>query len=1143
MSNNILLPISAYRAEIEAGVDGDSVVVVTAETGTGKSTQVPQYMLEAGYDLVITQPRRLAARTVAQRVAEEIGQELGGIVGYRTAEDRRDSSDTRCLFVTDGLQLVRELMGHGKRQVLILDEVHEWNENLEVLVAWAKLQIETGADFKLVLMSATLEADKLAAYFGGAPVISVPGRLFPVTEQKPGGSVEADVAELVRQRRNTLVFQPGKAEIEATCAALRQMQVWAEILPLHGQLTAEEQARCFRHYGKPKVVVASNVAQTSVTIDDIDAVVDSGMERRIELVDGVEGLYLKPISLADSAQRRGRAGRTKAGIYIDRCPSVDRPEFPVAEILRKRLDQTVLRLASAGFDMEELEFFHQPDKADIHEARQSLVALGCMTAAGEVTSMGRRVNKLPVSVQYARMLVEAERLGVVDDLLTVAAILEQGGITVAPPSRSNLTRPDWRRMVPQEQESDILGQLVVYKMAAEMTNDQLYQSGVALKAYYRAKEIRSHLARALGARFHSGSTGRREDILKAVCAGMVDHLYHGTGGGWKNGDDTVRELGSSSLVQNASWLVGRPFDLQIKARYGHTTLRLIELASKVEPNWLVEVAPHLVEQQTGLQPRFDDRKGVVVSTTKTLFNGQEVGEEEVVDREHPEAADLFAGWLAGLSQSRAESLGLEIMVRNLARNQRAKELNQRAGETLFGVVELQAWYLAKLEGAGNFKEVVEKQVAAKCLLPDLDQDLIDLVLQEQPDSIELLGEGLKVEYVDGYGHRRTHPRVRLSDQQIQAKAWLELSDDQPVRLSGGRMVEVAVEVAYTTFSSTEPFLLKERVREYLNQKQWDAWHRPEVSVEGLESADQIPFMTAVYGQCVVTGQDLLAYGTVRARRYWSRIDRWQPVWVRSLDEAERVRSEAVAALEEVRAEAEVKAMESRLKILDAHNGWFYLDRSSEAYKRLQGIMVEVPPASREWLIEAGRLVEELAPALEQAEQDGLAAEQAAKAEQQQIEEKAAGILAAVNPSGHHNFGLAEVRLASQLAEQAVRLVGQARAQAIFREEADASYRRSLKCQRIREAIPGLFDTEVGSRFLQIPARYVTEWWLQATALWLESNTTTSTEELPAPAPALIELEEQPTVSVLAVKEQSAEEAEESFDSPMALAMRRAGIKF
>ena len=639
------LPILAFRDQIMNAVRNNSVVVITAETGAGKSTQVPQYLLDEGYDLVVTQPRRLAARTVAERVAEEIGEDIGGLVGYRTAVDRQDSAATRCLFCTDGLALVRELMGQNKG-VLVLDEVHEWNENMEVLVAWAKRQTEAGADFKVVLMSATLEAEKLATFFNGAPVISVPGRLFPVETKKAGSRLVDDVATLVAEGRNVLVFQPGKQEIEDTCAALKQQQVNAEILPLHGQLTPQEQSMCFKHYGRPKVVVSTNVAQTSVTIDDIDAVVDSGMERRIELVDGVEGLYLKPISLADATQRKGRAGRTKPGIYIDHCGASGRPDFPVAEIMRKRLDQTVLRLAIAGFDMEKLAFFHQPNVSDIHDARRTLVGLGCMNADGSVTKIGKLVNRLPVSVQYARMLVEADRLGVVDDVLTVAAIMEMSGITVPPPSRNQPDRPDWRRMVPAESESDVMGQLSVWEMAESMSKDAMREKGVSLRSFFRAKEIRKHLEQAIKQFFKFGSTGRREDILKAVCAGMVDHLYKGSYGSYRNGEGVDRELGTASLVRGAEWLVGKPFDLQIKTRRGEMTLRLIEMASKVDPMWLAEVAPQLVEQKTSLNPRYDAEKDIVVSTTQIYFNGQMVKEAPVPDGEHPEAANVFAAWVA-----------------------------------------------------------------------------------------------------------------------------------------------------------------------------------------------------------------------------------------------------------------------------------------------------------------------------------------------------------------------------------------------------------------------------------------------------------------------------------------------------------------
>lgn len=641
------LPVAAFRGEILEKVAANSAVIITAETGAGKSTRVPQYLLDAGYDIVVTQPRRLAARTVAQRVADERGEELGGVVGYRTAQDRKDSAATRCLFVTDGLALVRELMGAGRHQVLVLDEVHEWNLNIETLVAWALRQIKAGAPFKVVLMSATLEAERLAGFFGGAPVISVPGRTFPVEVRAKGASLVEDVAALAKAGRNVLVFQPGKREIEETISSVRMKlgEVAANVLPLHGELTAEEQAQCFRSSGVPKVVVATNVAQTSVTIPDIDAVVDAGTERRIELVDGVEGLYLKAISRADSAQRKGRAGRTKPGVYIDHCASQDRLEFPKAEILRTRLDQTVLRLAEAGFDMEELEFFHQPAKDEIHDAKRALKALGCMDSDGRVTKIGRAVAKMPISVQFARMVVEADSRGVLDDVLTAAAILESGEITIRPKDRYE--PPAWRKLAGGEAGSDVMAQIAVFKAASAMKKEQFGENGVHTKAFYKAKEVRRHLADALRGKVRSsGSSGDRTEILKSVVAGMVDHVYQNGGGRWINGDRTERELGRESVVKGGAWLVGLPFDLQIQTRRGPAVLSLIRMATVVDPAWLAEIAPQLVEVKTGLSPAYDAAKDVLTSVTQTFFNGAKTSEKRVEDPQHEKAAEVFAQWVA-----------------------------------------------------------------------------------------------------------------------------------------------------------------------------------------------------------------------------------------------------------------------------------------------------------------------------------------------------------------------------------------------------------------------------------------------------------------------------------------------------------------
>ena len=358
------LPIEMSRGRIEQAVQHHRVVIIQAETGAGKSTRVPQYLLSCAKHVIVTQPRRIAAATVAQRVAEEMGVELGGLVGYRSAVKNVTSEETRILFCTDGIEVMRQLFEEEQLQdaIVVIDEAHEWNINLELLVAWFRLKLSEGLKIRLVIMSATIEAELLATYFEGAEIISQKGRTFSITEIRPKGDVALSSKMLLQQDYNVLAFVPGKAEIRRVIRQLRSLDLDVEILPLHADLDEKEQLACFEKYDRPKCVVATNVAQTSITVPDIDAVVDSGLERRPEVVDGVEGLYVRPISLADREQRKGRAGRVKPGVYIDCCPVplAQRKMFPRAAILTRGLEGLVLQLACAGRKPEELKFFHKP---------------------------------------------------------------------------------------------------------------------------------------------------------------------------------------------------------------------------------------------------------------------------------------------------------------------------------------------------------------------------------------------------------------------------------------------------------------------------------------------------------------------------------------------------------------------------------------------------------------------------------------------------------------------------------------------------------------------------------------------------------------------------------------------------------------
>jgi ATP-dependent helicase HrpA len=584
------LPVEKYREQIAASVKHHAVTLIMAETGAGKSTQVPKFLLEAGYKVIVTQPRRLAAVSLATRVAEEIGCEIGTAVGYRTGHERASSKDTRLLFCTDGLQLVRELTGNGvgsdTETVLVLDEVHEWNLNLEILLGFVKSQQMNGQNYRVVLMSATVDAEKLNAYFGSVHTISVPGRLFPVkwayANEK---ALFTWVNKLAREGKNVLVFQPGVKEMNDLLRALEGLD--AELLPLHGNLEAYEQARCFEHYSRPKVVVATNVAQTSITIDDINAVVDCGLEKKPQVVHGVEGLYLRPISQADCRQRAGRAGRCGPGEYV-LCADIlfkDREEFPSPEISYLRLDQVVLRLAASGLDASTFPFFHEPNQENLVLSKEYLVGVGALTAGGVVTEVGKLMANLPLTARYARMVVEATKRNVVADVVKVVAILEAGSLRDKNGEWQYYTRED---------KSDLLVELDLYEEVRGLRPKDMEKKGVNPGAYFASRQIMNDILHTLRANRVAGGTSRsRKDVLLSCAAGMVDQVYQHKENGWYENKKGVKRKKSSrsAVAGEPDYIVGLPRDIEVGNNRPKSILEFVSVITPEQIAELVSAAP------------------------------------------------------------------------------------------------------------------------------------------------------------------------------------------------------------------------------------------------------------------------------------------------------------------------------------------------------------------------------------------------------------------------------------------------------------------------------------------------------------------------------------------------------------------------
>lgn len=645
-----ILPIIPFKGEI-MGCNAQ-YIIIKGETGSGKSTMVPQWCAERGLRVLVVEPLVETVVRTSEYVADLMGCRLGTTVGYRFGGGNRcDSPHTKILFVTDGLALIRELAGQNRFDVLILDELHLWTKNQSTLDAWVWKTMQEGTAFfkKVIVLSATMDTKGLSAKRGNAPVFEVPGRQFPIEDRQAGPSIEDDVAKLVREGHDVLVFHDGKKEIDDCLEKLAKAGVDAELFPFYGEIKRSDKDKAFRRdYSRPKVVVSTNALETGQTLPPRHghqlAVVDSGMEKRMELVDGFEMLRLKTISKASSLQRRGRTGRMGPGVYIDHC-RVERTAYPVPEILRTRLDQTVLRLATFGYDATELPFFHDLDHKLLVDAKRSLRALGAMNEDDSVTKMGHFMARLPVSVQCARMIVEAEKRGVVDEVVTIAAILSLKNSSIR--DRSEV----WRKIT-QEKESDLLAELDLWNAARQSRGEEFRQIGVFSQDYFQALENRNKLVEALRQhRVDFRSSGNREDILKSCAAGMVDHLFKQEyGRTYKNGSAGTRELDNKTVVGGfpmPTWVVGVPKGIEFNhPKRGLMRKNLVTMATKVDPTWLIEVAPQLSRQETGLNPRFDAETDMVVSVTRYFFNDQQVKEETVADPTHPQAATLFATCLA-----------------------------------------------------------------------------------------------------------------------------------------------------------------------------------------------------------------------------------------------------------------------------------------------------------------------------------------------------------------------------------------------------------------------------------------------------------------------------------------------------------------
>eukprot|EP00897_Mesotaenium_endlicherianum_P008574 jgi/Mesen1/7745/ME000407S06973 len=588
------LPICLYEEEIVDAVDRNSVVIVIGATGSGKTTQLAQFLHKAGFTdkgvVGVTQPRRVAAVSVARRVAQEMGVPLAGLVGYSVRFEDRTSPATRIKYLTDGC-LLREFLHDVQLQhysVVILDEAHERSLQTDILIGLLRRLVATRQPpLKLLVTSATLDGQKFSAFFGDCPVLDVPGKLHPVeilhATERPASHLESAVqtAMDIHRRRpegDILVFLTGQDEIDKavrkTEEAIGSLEegacMDAVLLPLHASLPPELQARVFAPVaaGCRRIIYATNVAETSLTLDGIVYVVDPGFvkQRQYNPATGMDALSVVPISRVQAVQRAGRAGRTRAGVcfrlYPRSCYEHEMPAATVPEIQRASLAGAVLHLKSLrlpGLDVLSFAFLDRPASAALQDALRQLYVLDAIDADGRVTPLGLRMAELPLEPALARMLLAAQDLHCTGAALTVAAMLScdsslfEAGRGKGPPGSGQSTRgaPSGGEHGGRDRGGDGglpdgsgLGDhvmlLQVYE-AWERTGFDLrwcQQHGLKARSLQFARDVRRQLAAALkhkGERTEEESGGRSsskrkrresevDGMRRALCVGFATRL-------------------------------------------------------------------------------------------------------------------------------------------------------------------------------------------------------------------------------------------------------------------------------------------------------------------------------------------------------------------------------------------------------------------------------------------------------------------------------------------------------------------------------------------------------------------------------------------------------------------------------------------
>lgn len=619
------LPVYPYRDELLQAVNDHQVLVIVGETGSGKTTQIPQYLHEAGYTkhgkIGCTQPRRVAAMSVAARVSQEMGVKLGHEVGYSIRFEDCTSESTVLKYMTDGM-LLREFLGEpdlASYSVVMVDEAHERTLSTDILFGLVKDIARFRPDLKLLISSATLDAEKFSDYFDSAPIFKIPGRRFPVeihyTKAPEADYLDAAIVTALQIHvtqppgdGDILVFLTGQEEIETAEEILKHRTRGlgtkiAELIicPIYANLPTELQAKIFEPTpeGARKVVLATNIAETSLTIDGIKYVIDPGFckMKSYNPRTGMESLLVTPVSKASANQRAGRSGRTGPGkcfrLYTAHNYQYDLEDNTVPEIQRTNLANVVLTLKSLGIhDLLNFDFMDPPPAEALLKALELLYALGALNKLGELTKVGRRMAEFPLDPMLSKMIVASDKYKCSDEIISIAAMLSVGNSIFYRPKDKQVHADNARLNFHMGNVGDHIALLKVYTSWKEtnFSTQWCYENYIQVRSMKRARDIRDQLEGLLERVEIEviANVNDLEAIKKAITSGFFPHSARLQ----KNGSyrtvkhpQTVHIHPSSGLAQVLPrWVVYHELVL--------TTKEYMRQVTELKPEWLVEIAPH-----------------------------------------------------------------------------------------------------------------------------------------------------------------------------------------------------------------------------------------------------------------------------------------------------------------------------------------------------------------------------------------------------------------------------------------------------------------------------------------------------------------------------------------------------------------------